>query len=141
MGGRGASAGIFGSENVIAFPGGNSKKQSSSNLWDYRGEKERVSKLEKAVGETKGAKAQANLSLSLKRQDEHITKLIHQEQSNQNDVKGDINELITLRRRIRQAQVKLRKKKRYVMRKLAIRTHRNVCPFIMQNKYTIFNQT
>jgi len=97
---------------IIAFSGGNKTRQSTaSDLWDFREERERVDRLEKAVEDVKGLNAQRNLALSLRRQDAHITTVIDQEKAGQNDVKGDINELITLRRRIRQAQSKLRKKR------------------------------
>lgn len=95
FGGRGASSGI--------------SKQSSGNTWDFRGETERVDKLESAIAKTNGMKAMTNLSISLKREEEHLTSLISQVQSGKED--GDENVLLTLRRRVRQAQTRLKNKR------------------------------
>ena len=84
-------------------------RQSSNNAWDFRGETERVDKLESAIAKTNGMKAMTNLSLSLKREEQHLTTLINQVDSGKED--GDKNTLITLRRRVRQAQSRLKSKR------------------------------
>ena len=108
FGGRGASAGT-GSGNIIAFSRKEKSRQSSNNALDFRGEAERVDKLESAISKTNGMKAMTNLSLSLKREEQHLTTLINQVDSGKED--GDKNTLITLRRRVRQAQSRLKSKR------------------------------
>lgn len=117
FGGRGASAIAISSGKIIAFRQNeksltyskNNNSNDSAELWKFPGEVERVEKLESSVNSVRGIKAMGNLAMSLKRQDSHITTMIKQVESGQEE--GDVNTLLTLRRRVRQAQAKLKNKR------------------------------
>lgn len=50
-----------------------------------------------------------SLSVSLKKEEQHLTTLINNVESGKED--GDVNTLVTLRRRVRQAQTRLKNKR------------------------------
>lgn len=112
FGGRGASAGLK-RGTIIKFPNREREiadtPRDNRGLWDFKGDQERVEKLLDAVDKRWGMKSLDNLSLSLKKEEEHINNLIKQVESGENE--GDVRNLMTLKRKIRQAQTKLKNKR------------------------------
>ena len=98
FGGRGASSGI-GNGNIIAF--GKKADTEKSSGWDYRGEAERVDKL---IKNAKSVRQISRAALSLMKEDEHISTLMREAETDG----GDVNALLTLRRKIRQQRKKTR---------------------------------
>lgn len=94
FGGRGSSSGLE-NGNVVAFRQTSGTEKSSG--WNYQGEAERVEKLIKNANEAKSVNQINSAALSLKREDEHISTLIKNVQADD----GDVNALLTLRRKIR----------------------------------------
>lgn len=105
FGGRGGSSGLA---NVIQFP---KKKEESkkTSKWDYRGYFESVDKIEKAVNlaNTRAKAEQAYRGITL--QEKNISSEIQRAERGDADT-GDINVLLTQRRRLRQLKAKLNKK-------------------------------
>lgn len=101
FGGRGSSSGI-GNGNIIAF--GKKADTERSSGWDYRGEAERVDKLIKNANEAKSVSQISRAALSLMKEDEHISTLMREAETDG----GDVNALLTLRRKIRQQRKKTR---------------------------------
>lgn len=100
FGGRGGSSGLGGNiGNVVEFKKASEEK---SGTWQYPGENERVEKLIKYANEAKSVNQINRAALALKKEDEHITTLINNVKADD----GDINALLTLRRKIRQQRDK-----------------------------------
>lgn len=109
FGGRGASSGKgSGGGKIIQFAGGQESKNDSEK-WDYRGERERVEMLEKAIDTTRGIKSLEKLSVALSKEDKHITKLMEDLEAGKEN--GDARSLMSLRRRIRQAITRTKAKR------------------------------
>lgn len=101
FGGRGASSGI-GNGNIIAF--GKKADTEKSSGWDYRGDAKRVKKLIQNANKAKSINQINRAALSLKKEDEHISTLINNVKADD----GDVNALLTLRRKIREQRKKTR---------------------------------
>ena len=101
MGGRGASSGL-GKDNIVAF------RQNSDTgnplKWNYPSEVKRVNMLIEYANKAKSINQINRAALALKKQDEHISTLI----KNAKDEDGDVNVLMTLRRKVREQRKKTR---------------------------------
>lgn len=101
MGGRGASSGI-GKDNVVAFRQNSDTKKLLK--WNYPSEVERVNMLIEYANKAKSINQINRAALALKKEDERITALIKYAK----DEDGDVNVLMTLRRKVREQRKKTR---------------------------------
>lgn len=101
MGGIGASSGI-GKDNVVAFRQNSDTKKLLK--WNYPSEVERVNMLIEYANKAKSINQINRAALALKKEDERITALIKYAK----DEDGDVNVLMTLRRKVREQRKKTR---------------------------------
>lgn len=95
------------------------KWTSPGGSWSYQGVKEHVSKLEKEFESLQkqnksktfsaGNNKVGKLYSAIKEQEANISKMIEEEKNGKSDVPGDIKELMSARRRIRQLKQNLLK--------------------------------
>ena len=84
--------------NIVAF----SKKEvdvEKSYSWDYKGEAEYVDKLVEYARSANSTSQISRATLSLMKEDKHITMLMETAEEDG----GDVNVLLTLRRKVRQS--------------------------------------
>lgn len=74
--------------------------------WDFRGEATIVDELESKAAKSKSVNALSNLYSACMKWDKHITTLYEQVENGQDE--GDLRNLMTLRRRIRTLQRKIK---------------------------------
>ncbi len=101
MGGRGAKSSVS-SGKVIPFRKPGELIEKTSGGWNTPGEVERVDRLIDAANKAKTTNQIQQAAIALKRQDDHLSRLIETAREDGNDV----NVLITQRRRVRQQRKK-----------------------------------
>lgn len=108
FGGRG---GISGLSNIVKFPSDRQTKPTQNNTtkWDYRGYVEAVNNIEKAVNEANTRKKVETAYKGIINQERNVSAEITRIERGEKDT-GDINVLLTQRRRLRQLKAKLNKK-------------------------------
>lgn len=106
MGGRGGSSGLT---NIVKFPAKNGTDSPQKQSWDYRGYVETVDKTEKAVNEANTRAKVEQAYRGVIEQEKNISAEIQRAERGDKDT-GDINVLMTQRRRLRQLKNKLLKK-------------------------------
>ena len=79
---------------------------SGSSKWQYNGIKEKVDQLEEGLKRSRSANKVMSVATALRKQDDLISKEIERLENGTEDVPGDKNSLLTLRRRVRQLMKK-----------------------------------
>lgn len=90
--------------NVISFPS-SSSNTGNSDKWNYPGIQEATDKIESQVNNVKGQKQAADVYRAIKQQEQVINRAIEDIENGTEN--GDMNILLTQRRRLRMAQRKL----------------------------------